>query len=188
MIKAENVAVPEVIIFRRHRDEPAFKSFGSKTCDGRIRNSENWIANASSARWTSSGVLTSAKSMRDARSCIQPPEPDDRAGPSRHEATAEQGRAIQRKGHEAAIAEGLLASSGNFPGCPAAAPSCLLPGTESDRGLMRGRRLCGVMKDGSAPQWLSYTHVEHSGAHCVSDETISRRSVCPKERVICKLS
>src|SRR5882672_2956906 len=41
MIKAENVAVPEVIILRRHRDEPAFKGFGSKTCNGRIRNSEN---------------------------------------------------------------------------------------------------------------------------------------------------
>src|SRR6266404_619007 len=39
MIKAENVAVPEVIILRRHRDEAAFKGFGSNIV--RIRNSEN---------------------------------------------------------------------------------------------------------------------------------------------------
>src|SRR5258708_30777738 len=43
MIKAENIAVPEVIILLRHGDEPAFKGFWSKTCDGRIRNSENGL-------------------------------------------------------------------------------------------------------------------------------------------------
>jgi len=29
------------------------------------------------------------------------------------------------------------------------------------------------MLTGSAPQWLSKRHVEHSGAHCVSEEEIA---------------